>query len=223
MEKPSALDATSLRDRKVELLEAVRTPTPQEVATHTRRARYAAGRVGERQMPDYVREPGVDPDRQTETFAEVMLFIENDRWRGVPFRLRTGKALAADRREIAIRFLPVPDRVFEQQDDPPANRLLFQMGPDRMVLDLALNGAGDPFSLEPAALELTLAPQDLSAHARLLVETLEGDPALAIRADEAEECWRIVEPIVEQWERNVPPLLTYTAGSRGPSRPENDN
>ena len=129
MERPMALDATELRDRKVEVLQAVRTPTPQEVATPTLRARYGAGRVGDRQLPDYVREPGVDPDRHTETFAEVMLIIENDRWRGVPFRLRTGKALAVDRREMGIRFLPVPDRVFEQQDDPPLNRLLFQMGP----------------------------------------------------------------------------------------------
>ena len=215
MERPAALDAKELRDRKVELLRAVRTPA--DVSTLTRRARYLAGRVGDRQLPDYIGEPGVDPARQTETFAEVTLFIDNERWRGVPFFLRTGKALQADRREMAIRFLPVPDRVFEQQDDPPLNRLAFQMGPDRMVLDLALNGAGDPFCLEAAALELTLAPQDLSAHARLLVEAIEGDPALAIRGDEAEECWRIVEPIVEQWQRGVPPLLTYPAGSRGPA------
>jgi glucose-6-phosphate 1-dehydrogenase len=220
MERPAALDARELRDRKVELLRAVRAPTGAEVATRTRRARYGAGLVGDRQLPDYTSEPGVDPDNQIETFAEVTLFIDNDRWRGVPFRLRTGKALAEDRREMVIRFLPVPDSVFEQQDDPPLNRLVFQMGPDRMVLDLALNGAGDPFCLEAAALELTLAPQDLSAHARLLVETLEGDPALAIRGDEAEECWRIVEPILEQWQRGVPALLTYPAGSVGPSRPE---
>jgi glucose-6-phosphate 1-dehydrogenase len=220
MERPAALDARELRDRKVDLLRAVRAPTGAEVASRTRRARYGAGRVGDRQLPDYTGEPGVDPDHQTETFAELTLFIDSDRWRGVPFRLRTGKALAEDRREMVIRFLPVPNRVFEQQDDPPLNRLVFQMGPDRMVLDLALNGAGDPFCLEAAALELTLAPQDLSAHARLLVETLEGDPALAIRGDEAEECWRIVEPILGQWQRGVPPLLTYPAGSRGPTHPK---
>ena len=217
MERPATLDAKELRDRKVELLRAVRTPAPGEVPAHTRRARYGAGRIGERQLPDYTAEPGVDPGRQTETFAEVTLFVDNDRWDGVPFRLRTGKALATDCREMAIAFRPVPDRVFGEQDEPPPNRLLFQMGPDRMVLDLALNGAGDPFCLEAAALELTLAPQDLSAHARLLVEALEGDPALSIRGDEAEECWRIVEPIVAEWGRGVPPLLTYPAGSRGPT------
>ena len=217
MERPAGLDAKELRDRKVELLRAVRTPTPTEVSAHTVRARYGAGRIGERRLPDYTAEPGVDPARQTETLAEVTLFVDNDRWQGVPFRLRTGKALAMDRREMAIRFLPLPDGVFGEQADAPLNRLLFQMGPDRMVLDLALNGAGDPFCLEAAALELTLAPQDLSAHARLLVEALEGDPALSIRGDEAEECWRIVEPIVTQWEGGAPPLLSYPAGSPGPT------
>ena len=216
MERPVALDAEALRDRKVELLRAVRSLTPDEVSAHTRRARYGAGRVGVRRLPDYTAEPGVDPDHRTETFAEVTLFVDNDRWRGVPFRLRTGKALAAERREMAVLFRQVPDRVFDQQADPPLNRLAFQMGPDRMVLDLALNGAGDPFCLEAASLELTLAAQDLPAHARLLVEVLAGDPALSIRGDEAEECWRIVEPIVAEWARGEPPLLTYPAGSTGP-------
>ena len=217
MERPATLDAKELRDRKVDLLREVRTATPGEVASSTVRARYLAGSVGDRRLPDYIDEPGVDPARETETFAEVTLFVDSERWRGVPFRLRTGKALVAKRRETAIRFLPVPYRVFQRQDDPPLNRLVFEMGPDRMKLDLALNGAGDPFCLEAAALELTLAPQDLSPHARLLVEAIEGDPALSIRGDEAEECWRIVEPIVEQWARGVPRLLTYPAGSTGPT------
>ena len=217
MEKPDALSDKELRDRKVDVLRAVRTLTPAEVSVYSCRARYSAGRVGDRQLPDYTDEAGVDPTRQTETFASVTLFVDNGRWHGVPFRLRTGKALQEDRRDIGIEFRPVSDLVFGQPDDPPLNRLLLQMGPDRMVLDLALNGAGDPFRLEAAALELTLAPQDLSPHARLLVEALEGDPALSIRGDEAEECWRIVEPIIEEWSRGRPKLVTYPAGSQGPT------
>lgn len=217
MEKPAALDGKELRDRKVELLRAVRPLSPAEVLASTRRGRYRAGHVRGLDVPDYVQEPGVDPAGRTETFAEVTLFVDNDRWRGVPFRLRTGKALAADRREINLTFLPVPDALFGQEGEPPVNRLSLRMGPDRMVLDLALNGAGDPFCLEAAALELTLAPQDISAHARLLVEALEGDPALSIRGDEAEECWRIVGPIVDQWDGTGPPLLDYAAGSTGPT------
>ena len=169
-------------------------------------------------MPDYTDEPGVAPRRETETLAEVTLFIDNERWRGVPFRLRTGKALGADRREIAIRFRAVPDPVFGQVGDPPVNRLVLAMDPDRMTLELALNGAGDPFCLEDAALGLTLAPQELSAYARLLLDAIEGDPVLSIRGDEAEECWRIVEPILAEWKgRRTSPLLSYPAGSGGPA------
>lgn len=216
MEKPDALNEKDLRDSKVELLHRVRRLTPEEVAASSTRARYAAGAIGDRHLPDYAEEQGVDPALETETFAEVTLFVDNDRWQGVPFRLRTGKALGADRREITIRFRTPTDPVFGYEGDPPPNQLVFQMNPDRMVLDLALNGAGDPFCLEPAELQLTLAPQDLSAYARLLVEALEGDPALAIRGDEAEECWRIMAPIVAEWEKGTPALLSYPAGSAGP-------
>ena len=216
MEKPAALNEKDLRDSKVELLQKVRRLAPAEVAANSTRARYAAGAIGDRHLPDYAKEQGVDPALETETFAEVTLFVDNDRWQGVPFRLRSGKALATDRREMSIRFRPPTDPVFGYDGDPPVNQLIFQMNPDRMVLDLALNGAGDPFCLEPAELYLALAPQDLSAYARLLVEAIEGDPALAIRGDEAEECWRIVEPIVAEWERGTPPLLSYPAGSTGP-------
>ena len=216
MEKPHALNEKELRDKKVELLRKVRRPAPAEVAAQSTRARYAAGAIGDRLLPDYAEEEGVDPALETETFAEVTLFVDNDRWQGVPFRLRTGKALATDRREITIRFRPAADPLFGHEGIRPVNQLVLLMNPDRMVLDLALNGAGDPFCLEPAKLALTLAPQDLSAYARLLVEALEGDPALAIRGDEAEECWRIVEPIVAEWEKGIPELLSYPAGSAGP-------
>ncbi|HWC12152.1 MAG TPA: glucose-6-phosphate dehydrogenase [Acidimicrobiales bacterium] len=219
MERPAALDAKELRDRKVEVLRAVRSLTPGEVAANTVRARYGAGRIGDRDVPHYTEEPGVDPRRETETFAEVTLSVDNERWRGVPYRLRTGKALGADRREIAIRFRAVPDPVFGQVGEPPVNRLVLRMDPDRMTLELALNGAGDPFCVEEAALGLTLAPQELSAYARLILDAIEGDPALSIRGDEAEECWRIVEPILAEWKgQGTSVLRTYPAGSAGPER-----
>jgi len=217
MERPAALAEKEFRDAKVELLRAVRRPAPAEVALNTRRARYGAGQVGDRRVPDYVNEPGVHPARETETYAEVTLFVDNDRWRGVPFRLRTGKALAEDRRRIAVTFRPLTKALFGLEGDPPLNRIVFEVNPDRLVVDLALNGAGDPFCTEAAALEVNLAAQDLSPHARLLVEALEGDPTLSIRGDEAEECWRIVEPILREWERGTPPLHTYRAGSEGVS------
>ena len=213
MERPASLDERELRDRKVELLGSVRALSPEEVANLTRRGRYGAGTVEGRHLPDYVDEAGVDAARQTETMADVTLFVDNPRWQDVPFRLVTAKAMAADRREIVVRFRPVAEPVFGVESGPPCNRLVLEMAPDRMVLDLALNGRGDPFRLEPASLELMLSPQDCSAYARLLALALEGDPALSIRGDEAEECWRIVEPILAEWSRGRPPLDTYPAGS----------
>ena len=222
MEPPRTLDERALRDRKVDVLRAVRSPTPEEVARGTVRARYGAGTVGGAHLPAYRDEQGIDPERGTETFAAVTLWIDNWRGAGVPFTLRSGKALAADRREISVWFRSVPylpfDRTqFEGPVDPDVNVLRLAVGPDRVALDINLNGAGDPFLLERAELAADLAPQELSAYARLLVDVFEGDPVLSIRADEAEEAWRIVEPILDGWRAGSTPLLEYPAGSSGPS------
>ncbi|MDQ4145560.1 MAG: glucose-6-phosphate dehydrogenase [Actinomycetota bacterium] len=217
MERPGGLGEGPLRDAKVDVLRSVRRLDFEEVAHHAVRARYTAGTAGGRAIPDYVAERGVDAGRETETFTEATLFVDNERWDGVPFHLRTGKALARDRREVRIVFRPVERLPFGQPDDPGPNILTLSMDPDRLAVDLALNGAGDPFCLDPARWELELAPQELSAYARLLVDILEGDPSLSIRGDEAEECWRIVEPILSAWANGAAPLREYRAGSEGPS------
>ena len=217
MERPAGLGEQPLRDAKVDLFRAVRRLSPEEVAALTVRARYTADGNGADRVPDYAAEDGVDPARGTETFVEVTLFIDNPRWQGVPFRLRTGKALGADRREVVIRLRPTDRLPFGQAHEPGANTLTLAMDPDRLIADIALNGTGDPFDLEPARWQLDLAPQDLSAYSRLLLDVLTGDPALSIRGDEAEECWRIVEPVVDAWETGMSPLQTYPARSPGPA------
>ena len=216
MEPPVALDERSLRDRKIDVLRAVRRPTLDDVRCHTTRARYRAGVVAGVAVPAYIDEPGVDPERRTETFAAVTLFVDNWRWAGVPFTLRSGKALGADRHEVRVRFRPVPHLAFDQDHDPDPNVLRLDVDPDRVTLEVNLNGAGDPFHLERASLAVDLAPQELSAYARLLLDIFAGDPVLSIRADEAEEAWRIIEPILHGWRTDVSPLLDYPAGSAGP-------
>jgi glucose-6-phosphate 1-dehydrogenase len=215
MERPSGLDEQAFRNAKVEVLRAVRRLTSDEVERFTVRGRYGSG---DGDVTAYADEDGVDPERGTETFAEVQLFVDNARWRGVPFKLRTGKALDIDRRLVRIRLKAANPMPFGQTADPEPNVLTLSMDPDRLVADIALNGRGDPFHLETARWELELAPQQLSAYARLLLDVFEGDPVLSIRGDEAEECWRIVEPIIDGWKDGAIELVEYPAGTTGPSR-----
>jgi glucose-6-phosphate 1-dehydrogenase len=216
MEAPLALDERELRDRKMDVLRAVRRLSPEEIRRHTIRARYAAGQIGNRAVKAYVEEEGIDPARNTETFAQVTFWIDNWRWADVPFVLRSGKALARDRREIALHFRPVPHMAFEAQCPAP-NLFCLQLDPDRAVLGVNLNGHGNPFDLERVQLVAEFAPQDLPAYARLVLDVLEGEGTLSIRADEAEESWRLIEPVLNAWQANDLPLLEYKAGSDGPS------
>jgi glucose-6-phosphate 1-dehydrogenase len=213
MEPPRTIDHEVLPARKADVLRAVRPPA--DPGTGSVRGRYTAGTVEGRHLPDYVAEDGVDPARGTETYAEFTVTIENWRWAGVPFRLRTGKALGSERREVVVRFRPVPHLAFvDEQPEPDVLR--FRLSPDSIALELNLNGAGDPFDLERGVLEVTSPPQQLPAYAVLLQEVLAGDPTLSISAAEAEEGWRIVAPVLAAWAADEVPLLGYPAGSAGP-------
>jgi glucose-6-phosphate 1-dehydrogenase len=214
MDPPRSMTERDLRDRKVEALRAVTAPKPEDMAKATRRARYTAGTVGGKDLPAYVDAEGVDPSRGTETYAEVTFRVSNWRWGGTPFRLRTGKAIGQERREIAVYFKTVPHEPFDDRDRP--NVLRFTLSPDAIALELNLNGEGDPFDLERVTLDSDFPTQELPPYSLLLKEILEGDATLSIRGDEAEELWRIVEPVLQAWERDEVPLLEYAAGSGGP-------
>ena len=216
MEPPATLTARDLRDRKVEFLRAVRRHSPEDVAARTVRARYGAGWVGGRHVRAYVDEEDVDAARETETFAEVTLEVDNWRWAGVPFVLRTGKSLGRDRREIVLVYRDVPHLAFGPSFAPVPNRLRLEINPDRLALDVNVNGSGDPFDLEDLELDAALSSQELPPYARLLLDVIDGDPVLSIRHDEAEEAWRIVDPILAAWRAGAAPLLEYPAGSDGP-------
>lgn len=214
MEPPTSLRARDLRDRKVDALRAVQ-PAGDPAST-SRRGRYTAGSVAGRSLPSYAEEDGVDPERETETFAELELRVDNWRWHGVPFRLRSGKALSANRSEVVLTFRPVPHLPFAATDPVEPNVLRLSLKPDRVTLSLNVNGPGDPFDLETADLALQLPDRSLTPYALLLEDVFERDPSLSIRGDEAEESWRIVEPVLAAWADGRVPLEEYVAGSDGP-------
>jgi glucose-6-phosphate 1-dehydrogenase len=158
----------------------------------------------------------VDPGRGTETLAELVVAVDTWRWAGVPFRLRSGKAMTATRKEAVITFKQpqrVPDGLsgWEQPD-----RLRISFGPDRLSFDLNINGPGDPFVLDPVTLDAEFGPGDLPPYGEVLRGAFDGDPTLSVRGDTAEECWRIVEPVLAAWRADEVPLGEYAAGSSGP-------
>jgi glucose-6-phosphate 1-dehydrogenase len=215
MEPPASLDAEELRGRKVQLLREVRRLSVEEAAARSRRARYTAGQIGERDVPSYVDEEGVEPERGTETFAEVELAIDSWRWEGVPFRLRAGKSLGADRREVVVRFREVPHLPFAEEVTAEPNELRIELEPERLHLRLNVRGAGDDLDLQPVQLAQDLATAEVAAYGRVLRDVLEGDPTLSIRHDEAEVSWEIVTPFLAAWRDGRVELQDYPAGSDG--------
>lgn len=214
MEPPASLSADDLRGSMAQVLRATRSWSKNGRSSH--RAQYAAGTIEGRSLPAYRDEPGVDPARQTETLAEVKLAIDNWRWSGVPFVLRSGKGLGETRQDIRVVFKPVPHLPTGLTGVEGPSCLRISMKPATLDLDLVINGQGDPFALEQVPLHSDLGNGELSAYGEVLAELLECDPTLSVRGDVAEQCWRIVTPILEAWRKGSVPLDSYPAGTAGP-------
>lgn len=214
MEPPARLDADSFRSARVEALRAVATPSDDRVRSDTVRARYDAGTIGTREVPAYVDEPGVEGSRDTETYASVTLEIDSARWAGVPFTLRSGKAMAADSAEIAIHFRGLPGYLVDRWPGIEPNVLKIGLMEPYVGLGMTLN-AGDR-DVESRRLQLETTSSRRTPYANLLLEMLHGDPTLFIRGDEAEEAWRIIDPVAGGWSRGVVPMQTYAAGGEPP-------
>lgn len=215
MEPPASLDADDLRGAMAQVLRATRPW--RKNGTSSRRARYGAGSIAGRRMPAYVDEPGVDPALKTETLAEVTLAIDNWRWAGVPFVLRSGKALGESRQDILVTFKDVPHLPTGLSGVPGPSCLRVSLKPATLDLDLIINGSGDPFTLDRSILHADLGEPELSAYGEVLAQLLECDPIISVRGDVAEQCWRIVAPVLAAWRKDRVPLETYPAGSLGPS------
>ena len=214
MEQPARLDADSFRAVRVEALRAVATPVPERMRSTTVRARYTAGTIGARAVPSYVDEPGVDPARDTETYAALTLDLNTPRWSGVPFTIRSGKALERPSAEIAVHFRALPTYLTDQWPGVEANILRIGLTEPYVRLSTTLNGPDR--TAEQRQLETTSAAPPLTAYAHLIEHMLHNDPMLFIRGDEAEESWRIVDPVMQAWASGAVELQEYPAGGAAP-------
>ncbi len=194
------------------MLRAARAGEPER---YSRRARYTAGQIGHRDLPAYADEDGVDPERETETLAEMTVFVDNWRWKGVPFTLRSAKGISPARKEAVITFKRVPHLPVGLQGTSQPARLRIGLGPECLNLELDVNGTGDPWNLDRVVLSTSFGEGELPAYGEVLAGVLESDPLLSVRGDVAEECWRIVEPVLAAWEEGRVTLEEYPAGSDG--------
>jgi glucose-6-phosphate 1-dehydrogenase len=159
----------------------------------------------------------VDPARQTETLAAVELAIDTWRWAGVPFRLRSGKAIGRPRKEVVITFKDPPQVPAGLHGHERPARLRMGLAERRVGIDLNVNGAGDPFTLEAATLEGSYGPADMLEYGQVLRGVLDGAPPLSVRGDAAVQSWRILQPVIDAWHADKVPLQEYPAGSQGPA------
>lgn len=214
MERPPRLNEVELRSNAAQVLRATHV-WDDDPAASSHRARYTAGKVGDRSMPSYADEPGVDPALQTETLAQVTLEVDTARWQGVPFVLRSGKALGKYTTQVRVYMRPVPE-IPGFGGAPAPDSIVLDVKSGAVELGVTMNGSGDPFSLERSTLLATKEPGDLLPYGQVLRGILDGDPLLSVRADMAEECWRIFKPVMKAWKKDEVPLEEYRAGSLGP-------
>jgi glucose-6-phosphate 1-dehydrogenase len=219
MEPPKSLERNGLADRKVEVLRSMR-PWTDDVADCSVRARYTAGEIDGTEVPAFTEEEGVDPESDTETFAAITVAVGTPRWAGVPFTLRSGKALAKNRHEVAIHFSEcerVPFSSDEASESTPSpNVVRLSVDPDRLSLDLRLSVRGGPEEVSNRQLVHDLPAAPLGPYALLLREALGGEVAYSVRDDEAVAAWRVIDPFLEAWANDDVPLQEYPAGSPGP-------
>jgi len=230
MEPPSSISADAVRDEKVKVLRAIR-PLLAGGSDNIARAQYAAGTIDGKSVPAYRSELEVAPSSITPTYAAMRLFIDNWRWNGVPFYLRSGKRLAARTSEIAVQFQSPPLMLFGQKttEEMAPSLLVMRVQPDEGIsLRLQVKTPGAVHELTPF-LEITPVDMNFSyaeafggeahpAYETLLLDCMIGDPTLFTRSDEVEMAWSLIDPVLQEWEKNpTDQIPTYPAGSWGPA------
>lgn len=219
MEPPISFEADRIRDEKVRLLRSIRPFDLHRLSEFWVRGQYGQGSVGGRQVKGYLEESGVNPRSKMETFVATKLFIDNWRWQGVPFYLRTGKRLAAKNTEIAITFKKIPYSLFSSVglDELPANILVFQIQPDEGI-SLSFQAKRPGSKLCMSTLNMNFSYENLFSvslpdpYKRLLLDCMVGDQTLFTRQDDVEASWQLLTPILQAWEQEESSLYPYAAG-----------
>ncbi|PYI88627.1 MAG: glucose-6-phosphate dehydrogenase [Verrucomicrobia bacterium] len=225
MEPPVSLETESVRDEKVKLLKSVRPLDPSQITSQVVRGQYAAGQIDGQPRPAYRQEAKVRPDSNVETYVALKLFIDNWRWSGVPFYLRTGKSLPLSASEVRVQFRQTPHVLFAAQCGPrlDANAITLRLQPNEGIT-LRFNGKvpGTSMEIRPVRMHFSYDAEfgayTPEAYERLLLEALAGDATLFIRRDEVEAAWSIVDPIRQAWDdRSLTEREFYAAGTWGPA------
>ncbi len=224
MEPPSFYEANSVRDEKVKVLRAIRPVAPDEVNTYTVRGQYGPGSEGGSPTPGYREEQGVAPDSRTETYVALQFFVENWRWAGVPFFLRTGKRLPKRASEIAIQFKSVPQLIFDAGplSNIEPNVLAIKVQPDEGIsLKFEAKVPGQMTQIRPVTMDFrynaSFGVASPEAYERLLLDAMLGDSTLFTRSDEVDASWSLITPIHQGWNAApAPDFPNYEAGTWGP-------
>lgn len=223
MEPPAALEADALHDEKVKVLRSIRPITRRAVNAHALRAQYAQGRVNGQAVPGYAAEPGIEAGSTTETYVAAKFYIDNWRWRDVPFYLRTGKRMAQQSSLIAIRFRQPPQLLFRETplESIAPNWIVLSLQPNEsMHMEIHARQPGQAMNTHVLKLNASyrkVHETPLDAYETLLLDVIEGDRSLFLRFDEVEWAWRVVDPILKQWALDQEFIHTYPAGSWGPA------
>jgi len=222
MEPPVTMSAEHLRDEKVKVLKAIRPITQNSVHAHAFRGQYTSGSIDGKTVPGYLEEAGVAADSTTETYAALKLFIDNWRWAGVPFYLRTGKRMAEGSSAICIRFKSPPQDLLRHTRPGPSqpNWIMLGIQPnDCLKMEMQVKVPGLDLHTRAISLDATYrkdSDQDYDAYEGLLLDVIQGDHSLFLRIDEVEAAWRVVDPILKVWAMERGFINVYPAGSWGP-------
>ncbi|OIO75427.1 MAG: glucose-6-phosphate dehydrogenase [Gallionellaceae bacterium CG1_02_56_997] len=222
MEPPVSMSAEHLRDEKVKVLRAIRPITQNAVHAHAFRGQYASGTIDGQTVPGYLEEKNVAQGSTTETYAAMKLFIDNWRWAGVPFYLRTGKRMKENSSAICIRFKTPPQDLFRhaRKGSQQPNWIMLGIQPDDCLqMEMQVKAPGLDLQTRTISLDATYhneGDQEFDAYESLLLDVIMGDHSLFLRIDEVEAAWRVVDPVLKVWSMEREFINTYQAGSWGP-------